>query len=316
MNAISGRACPLAYRYGAAALAGSPATAAETLYVVGGLYGNLQAMDCIEAMIKAELKPVTLVFNGDFNWFNTDDESFQRVNQAVLRHDALRGNVEFEFNAADSVSGCGCAYPDSVDQQTVDRSNHIHARLKATARRHPDIAAQLATLPLFARYKVGAITVGVVHGDAESLAGWMFDAEEMGKSQNQNRIASMFSVAEVNIFASTHTCLPALRRFALPQRHQGVVINNGAAGMPNFMDKPGGLLTRISVHASPHAPLYGTELGGVFIDSLQIEYDRALWQAAFLANWPSGSDAHESYFSRIDQGPNYALAQATSQEVL
>lgn len=316
MNEAAGRACPLAYRYGAAAVAGSRATAAETLYVVGGLYGNLQSLARIEAMAKAESRPVTLVFNGDFNWFNIDDETFQRVNQAVLRHDAILGNVEFEFNAADSVSGCGCAYPDSVDQQTVDRSNRIHDRLKATARRHPAILAQLDALPLFARYAVGAMTVGVVHGDADSLAGWMFDAAEMGKPENQHRISRMFFEAQVNIFASSHTCLPALRRFELAQGGHGIVINNGAAGMPNFRDQPGGLLTRISVHPSPHPPLYGAELGGVFIDSLKIEYDSALWQKAFLANWPLGSDAHASYFSRIDHGPDYALAQATNHETL
>ena len=315
MNEIAGRTCPLAYRYGAAALADVPAATTETLYVVGGLYGNLQALERVQAMVKAESTPVTVVFNGDFNWFNIDDDSFQRINQAVLQHDALQGNVEFEFNGTDGASGCGCAYPDTVDQDTVDRSNRIHARLKATARRHPGILSQLAALPLFARYTVGAMTVGVVHGDADSLAGWMFDPTEMGKPEKHAMICDMFGQSRVNIFASTHTCVPALHSFKLAQGRRGVVINNGAAGMPNFMDKPGGLLTRISVHPSPHPPLYGEELGGVFIDSLQIEYDRALWQESFLANWPSGSDAHQSYFSRIDQGTCYMLAQATNHQV-
>jgi hypothetical protein len=314
MNDATGRACPLAYRYGAAALAGSRVTATDTLYVVGGLYGNLQSLARIEAMLKAESTPVTLVFNGDFNWFNVDDDSFQRINRAVLQHDALQGNVEFELHGTDNASGCGCAYPDSVDQQTVDRSNRIHERLKATASRHPDILAQLAALPLFARYAVGAMTVAVVHGDGDSLAGWAFDAAEIGKPENQQRISSMFDSAQVNIFASSHTCLPALRRFALAQGQHGVVINNGAAGMPNFLHKSGGLLTRISMHPSPHPALYGAKLEGVFIDSLQIGYDSALWQESFLANWPAGSDAHQSYFSRIDQGPDYTLARATNQQ--
>jgi len=315
MNEVAGRACPLAYRYGAAALAGSPAIAAETLYVIGGLYGNSQSLDQVQAMVQAESTPVTLVFNGDFNWFNIDDDSFRRVNQAVLQHDALQGNVEFELNGTDSDSGCGCAYPDTVDQATVDRSNRIHARLKATARRHPDILAQLAALPLFARYAVGVMTVGVVHGDGDALAGWLFDTVEMGKPENQDRISSMFSQSRVNIFASTHTCLPALRRFELAQGRHGIVINNGAAGMPNFQDQPGGLLTRISVHPSPHPSRYGAALGGVFVDGLPIEYDSALWQKNFLASWPSGSDAHDSYFSRIERGPSYKLAQATHQEL-
>ena len=317
MKELAGRACPLAYRYGAAALAVSPVTVAETLYVVGGLYGNLQSLVQIEAMVQAEPAPVTLVFNGDFNWFNTDDETFERINQSVLRHDALRGNVEFELNAEGDALGCGCAYPDSVDQATVDRSNRIHAQLKATACRYPQILAQLAALPLFARYAIGSATIGVVHGDADSLAGWAFDAAELGKPENQRRICEMFTESNVDIFASTHTCLPALRRFELAdgsQRHQGIVINNGAAGMPNFQDKSGGLLTRISRHVSPHQALYRAKLGDVFIDSLQIDYDSANWQKSFLANWPVGSDAHQSYFSRIDKGPAYQLAQAVTAE--
>ena len=203
-----------------------------------------------------------------------------------------------------------------MDDATVERSNRIHARLKATARRYPDILAQLDTLPLFKRYRVGYKAVGVVHGDAESLAGWMFDATAMDEPENKCKIPGLFGRSQVDIFASTHTCLPALRRFKLAQGHHGVVVNNGAAGMPNFRDKPGGLLTRISMHPSPHPGLYGERLDGVFIDSLQINYDRALWQASFLTNWPPGSDAYQSYFSRIVHGPDYTLVRATDHEQL
>jgi hypothetical protein len=38
-----GRSCPLAYRYQPEALARPSQLAADTLYVVGGLYGNLAA---------------------------------------------------------------------------------------------------------------------------------------------------------------------------------------------------------------------------------------------------------------------------------
>ena len=300
----------MAYRYGAEALAGCVPKEATTLYVVGGLYGNLQALERIQAMARAEATPVTLFFNGDFNWFNVDDDSFQRINLAVLQHEAIQGNVEFELNAADNVSGCGCAYPAAVDQQTVDRSNRIHERLKETAQRRPDILAQLAGLSLFARYKIGAMTVGVVHGDAESLAGWLFDPAEMDQPSNKPLIAGLFARSQVNIFASTHTCAPALRSFDLAQGQNGIVINNGAAGMPNSSDTPGGLLTRISLHPSPHRTVYGARLDGVHIDGLPIEYDDALWQQNFLANWPPGSDACESYFSRITRSANCALDAA------
>ncbi len=309
MNLIAGRSCPLAYRHGAAALATAPTRPVQTLYVVGGLYGNPFALDCVQALAEAEPEPVTICFNGDFNWFNVDDEGFRAINQAVLRHHATLGNVEFEFASAQDAAGCGCAYPATVEQGVVERSNRIHAQLKNTARQHPDIMAQLAALPLFARYQIGAIRIGVVHGDADSLAGWQFDGAELDRPANQSRIATAFAAAEVDIFASSHTCLPALRHFSL-NHGQGVVVNNGAAGLPNFRGRRSGLLTRISRHASPHVPLYGSELGEVRIDALPIDYDGAAWQRHFLSLWPPGSDAHSSYFGRITDGPQYVLSQA------
>lgn len=59
----------MSYRYGPHALRSCPEQPAETLYVIGGLYGNLPALSAILAMAAREAAPVTLCFNGDFNWF-------------------------------------------------------------------------------------------------------------------------------------------------------------------------------------------------------------------------------------------------------
>ncbi len=174
-----GRLCPLRYRYGAAAIAAAPEHVAETLYVIGGLYGNLPALDAIEAMAAAEPGPVTLCFNGDFNWFNVDDAGFRAINQRVLRHSFIPGNVEAELGSGSDDAGCGCAYPESVDGAVVERSNQIHAALKRTAQRHPDLLARLEKSALAARWRVGDLRIGVVHGDADSLAGWRFDAANL-----------------------------------------------------------------------------------------------------------------------------------------
>ncbi len=116
MSDIAGRTCPLRYRYGAEAIARLPVVEAETLYVVGGLYGNLPALDAIEAMVAQEDGPVTLVFNGDFNWFNVDDAGFAEINRRVLAHHAIVGNVEAELGVDGNAAGCGCAYPEHVRQ--------------------------------------------------------------------------------------------------------------------------------------------------------------------------------------------------------
>jgi len=305
-----GRSCPLRYRYGTAALATATVREAETLYVIGGLYGNLPALDAIEAMAAAEPGPVRRVFNGDFNWFNVDPAGFDAVNRRVLAHEAILGNVEAELGADGLEAGCGCAYPAEVPEAVVQRSNRIHARLRATASAFPEILARLADLPMFARYRVGGLTVGVVHGDAESLAGWRFGVEGADDPAGRQWIEDAFAAAGVAVFASAHTCLPLLRRYA-----GGVLINNGAAGMPNFAGLRAGTITRIALRPPPVAPLYGTVLRGVHIDALPVYYDHERWCAAFQANWPEGSDAWLSYHARIVGGPAYRRAQAAGVAV-
>jgi hypothetical protein len=305
-----GRICPLRYRYGAAAIATAPVRQVDTLYVIGGLYGNLPALDAVESMAAAEPHPVTLCFNGDFNWFNVDDEGFRAVNQRVLRHHAILGNVEAELQGEADDTGCGCAYPNDVPADFVERSNRIHARLCSTAEHHPDLLAHLAGLPMFARYRVGSANVGVVHGDAESLAGWRFDKSMPQDIEESAWLRDQFDEAEVDVFASTHTCMPVLRHSGDMPRGK-VVINNGAAGMPNFSATRNGLLTRVSIHPSYHQTLYGVTLQEVHIDALPIRYDSDAWQTQFLANWPKHSAAWTSYYSRILHGPQYSMLEAS-----
>ena len=304
MAEAPGRVCPIGYRYGAAATAGAPERAAETLYVVGGLYGNRQALDAIEVMAASEAGEVRICFNGDFNWFNIDDAGFRAINERVLRHDAILGNVEAEFAQPSDEAGCGCAYPANVDDEVVERSNGIHAILKRTAARHPDILARLGALPMVARYRIGGAAIGVVHGDAEALAGWRFDPPALDDPREQPWRDAAFREAKVDVFASTHTCLPATRRYG-----DKVVSNNGAAGMPNALATRFGILTRIGVEPSPHRLLYGCKVSGAWVDSLAIAYDTVRWEREFLRNWPEGSAAWLSYFSRIANGPEYRLQE-------
>src|SRR5262249_12719678 len=123
---------------------------------------------------------------------------------------------------------------------------------------------------------------------------------------------SVRRVARVDAFASTHTCLPALRDFAL-RAGRLTVVNNGAAGMPNFSGSRLGLLSRIAVTPSPHRPLYGIERDGVHIDALALAYAADAFLARFLARWPPGSAAHAAYFQRLTVGPDHTVAQARSE---
>lgn len=305
-----GRSCPLHYRYPPAALNRPPETIADTLYVIGGLYGNGPALQAIAAMAAAEPGPVTQVFNGDFNWFNRDAAGFAAINEAVLQHTALRGNVETELAGDDGAAGCGCAYPQSVSDGDVARSNEMLAALRETARGLPRLREQLAALPMHRVAEVGGLRVAIVHGDCESLAGWAYDESALADKGGLATLASHFAASRTRIIASSHTCLPVALKLSTA-RGACLLFNNGAAGMPNFAGTAFGVITRIGVTPAPAATaLYGAVIDGVHVDALAVHYEPRQWLADFLARWPEGSAGHRSYYRRISEGPRYGLNRA------
>ncbi len=301
-----GRTCPLSYRYGAQSLARPAEIEAETLYVAGGLYGNPFALDALLRMVAAE-PAAQLVFNGDFNWFDVDDVGFERINTEVLAHHAIRGNVETELLAADGAAGCGCGYPDYVSDADVARSNAIMDVLAGTARRHPALAARLVALPMTLVAEVAGVRVGIVHGDADSLAGWSFGEEAIDAKQ----VAALFERACVRVFASSHTCLPVAQVFDTAAG-PCALINNGAAGMPNFTATGFGVVTRIASRPAPPvaAALYGATVDGVHVEALPLRFDERAWLVHFDRLWPADSPAAVSYRKRIVNGPAFTQPRA------
>jgi hypothetical protein len=319
-----GRSCPLSYRYQPEALAQPAQLEADTLYVVGGLYGNPAALGAI--LDRADQEPggpPAIVYNGDFHWLDVDPEDFRAIGEAVLARHATKGNVEAEL-ASDTDAGCGCAYPDYVTDEVVDRSNQIMTRLRATARQFPDLVRRLGDLPRYLTAGVGGHRIGVVHGDLESLAGWRLALEAMepgdplvrrqvgwrGQATTADELLDWFGRAEVSVLASTHTGLPYAQALR-DGPHRLLVINNGAAGLPNFAGTSYGVLTRVSGDLRPPADsLYGITIGTLRCDALPVRFDLGEWTARFLAQWPPGSPGHRSYFTRITGGTHLRLEQA------
>jgi hypothetical protein len=316
-----GRACPLHYRYRPEVFAAqAPATLSglDVLYVVGGLYGNTSALDRVLELFERESGRKHLIFNGDFHWFDADPAEFERVQRLVLAHTALRGNVETELAAdpgsGDADAGCGCAYPDWVGDGVVERSNRILARLRRAA--DPAQRAALADLPMWLRADVGDVRLGLVHGDAQSLAGWGFAQEHLRDAAHRDLVRDWLHRAHVDAFACTHTCLPVYQglRARVGGRRQWV-LNNGATGMPNFAGDSAGLLTRIAVTpCDAHLRRFGVRVGAVHADAIAVVPDTEAWRHRFLRQWAAGTDAHASYFDRIVQGPSYALEEAVRVE--
>jgi len=305
-----GRSCPLHYRYAPSVFNRAAEIHAETLYVVGGLYGNRFALERIFDIAQQETVKPTLVFNGDFNWFNIDQASFRDINLAVLAHHAIRGNVETELDRGDVNAGCGCAYPENVSDAEVEYSNRIMRELQVTAANFPDICERLTNLPMHLVAEVGGVKIGVTHGDAHSLAGWDFSREALSNPSAIKTRQRDFAEANVNIFACTHTCLPVIKTVPLANG-VGLIVNNGSAGMANFRESTHGLITRISrrpvqLRGSDVLSHSATRAGNLYVDLLRVDFDFAAWTHMFLSNWPEGSAAHASYFKRITHGPAFA----------
>ena len=329
--------CPLSYRLGARALRAAQTVQCQTLYAVGGLYGNMHALSAIRERAAQELTPPTLIFNGDFNFFNCEPSWWHDLNRDIMRsprHIATAGNVEVESSAiAPSGLGCGCGYPAYVSTGVVERSDRIVAALRdaAAAAAAPELLGWLRALPLALVAEVGGRRVGIVHGDVESLAGWGLGVEEAMSPPDEPLRAALgcgdpasqqylpptpretalgwMEEAEVVGLVCTHTCLPhgqAYRDSRGGAAEWGrAVFNNGSAGMPNFEGQRFGLITRVSadLHAVPPDSLYGVAAGGLRFDALPVHYDHDGWMAQFEAVWPAGSDAHASYHARLVRGP-------------
>ena len=300
-----GRACPVDSRYGERALAGPATLCADTLWIAGGLYGNSFALSSLEALYAEERGESALLFNGDFHWFDIDAAMFSAIDRGVAVHAATRGNVETELAQPQAGAGCGCGYPDWVGDEDVERSNRIMERLKETAGRVPGTAERLVALPMYRIAEAGGVRIAIVHGDADSLAGWKFSQEHLATPQGRDDARRALLAANVSVFASSHTCLPVLQAIG----EAGLIVNNGSAGMPNFAGTSYGLATRIALTPHPKA-LYRARSGPLHVEAIPIEFDAPAWRAAFLAQWPHGSDAHASYFERIAKGPRYDVNDA------
>jgi hypothetical protein len=308
-----GRSCPLHYLYSPASLARAAELHADTLYVIGGLYGNPLALDALDALLAREGRPASVVFNGDFHWFDRKPELFRDVNERVFKHIAIRGNVETQFSADDDAAGCGCAYPEWVGDEVVERSNTIESALRLTARQFPNLARGIAELPMNLVAQVGNARIAIVHGDGTSLAGWGFCRRTLASERGRTRAAQWLHAANADVFACTHTCEPVCVRVDGAADHRaGVIINNGAAGMPNFIDTRYGVVTRIATRpaAADMPVLYGTTIAGIHIEALALHYNHTQWWGQFEAMWPSGSAANLSYGARIRDGGQLDIGQA------
>ena len=292
--------CPLDY---ALSFDVTPTQHCDTLYVVGGLYGNGEALEALKRRIEPE---ALVVFNGDIHWFDASIELFMRIEEEIVPFVLLNGNVEMELSReVKSGAGCGCFYPTCVSEETKAWAHEIHAILSEMVDTHlPTYKKKFQERKTCLSVLVGEHTVAITHGDETSLAGWECSRENLRKEARQRALNAWFETNRFSVLASSHTCEAAL--LAL---ENGVLINNGAAGLPNFKGLGSGLVTRISTTPAPKA-LYGTRFENLFIDAICLEYDFEAFKRQFCAIWKEESPASRSYWKRITHGVNQAPNEA------
>ena len=228
--------CSPAYVTNAQDLAdASQDTDCDVLYVVGGLYGNVAALDALEEGIERERRhglAVEVCFNGDFNFFNATSKTWARINQGVraLGH-ATAGNVEREALKRDG--GCGCAYPDYVDGAFADRASVIVERLRTVASADPDIVEWLAGLPLSKTYVVGGVRVCCLHGFVRGV--------EVKRDTRRWRAGGLHT-----------TSTPSARRCAETERHASTGAERGKNNSQTPHRRPG-LRERLGLFIGPPA---------------------------------------------------------------
>lgn len=322
---VPGRVCPAGYAYQAGALQMPAVLRADTLYVAGGLYGNPEALDALEALARADIRngeQVAIVFNGDFHWFDADADWFLTIHERTRQWTRLAGNVELELAEPSVGTGCGCAYPKHIADSMVQRSNAIMQRLQdAAARVDKALPGRLSRL-LFAQ--VGSARVLCLHGDTEAVAGWRFAAENLPPIDSRLRqrldvsspvtalsaLEADFRACEANIIACSHTCLPVYCRLDVDGTEH-ILANNGASGMPNFDDMCCGIATRISTNLIPPPDsLFGIAADNLRCDAVKLNYDQSRWLKRFLSVWSEGSSAHVGYFERLNGNVRYSVKEA------
>ncbi len=150
------------------------------------------------------------------------------------------------------------------------------------------------------------LRIGIVHGDAAALAGWRFAQDALDDPKRRAWLADVARAPRRSTCSPRPT--PASRRCATSRCAGGrlTVINNGAAGMPNFAG------TRLRRH---HAHRHDAVAAPAALrPATRRRSHRRAWRSTttsdafldrFLKRWPQGSPAHASYYRRIVDGPDY-----------
>ena len=212
MRRLPGRSCPLHYRY-------DPTPCARRQQMTGPTTYSMSSAACtatsrrwsrscvLYAREVGRRRDKRLVFNGDFHWFDADAGSFERIQTpgaGASTRCAAMSRPSSPIGQTDSDAGCGCAYPDWVDDGVVERSNRILQRLRATARPYPALRAAGGPADVAARRRGRRCAWPSCTATPQSLAGWGFAAGAPARCRRTgDKLRGWFDAA------TGRRCLPA-----------------------------------------------------------------------------------------------------------
>ena len=300
-----GRVTPPDYHLSLSIFKAEPALSCDTLIVAGGVYGNPFALDALDELVVQENGKLLVVLNGDIHWFDKSAENFSAIEERIRPYLPLIGNVEAELRrVVDIGAGCGCSYPECTSDAAVSRSNNIHYVLSSALAQRFDLKALLEERLPAVVVNVGGKKVGISHGDEKLISGWGCSRESLQEVTRQAELDCWMVETGVDILTTTHTCAPVAIKLK-----NGIVINNGASGMPNFSGQKHGLIVRISINAFTE-PVFSAHYDDIFVEAIPLYYNHEGYLAWFDQLWPALSPASLSYRDRIINGPDDSIENA------
>ena len=304
-----GRSCPTAYRYAPRALRPRAGRRGRDALVVGGLYGNVEALDEVARHGGARARRRRRSSSTATSTGSTrPPDDFRRVagrGAAPCRPARQRGDGDRRRGLAAPAA----AAPIPLDVSDAGRRRAPTRSWRGCARRRarfPAARRALAALPMHARGARGRGARGH-RARRRVLAGRLGVRAGRPRRPRPSPLARqrVRGMRGVDVFASSHTCLPALRAFDF---------GHGRGG--GRQQRRGGHaeLRRRALrrdHAHLGAPAPGTPCtarGWPAFSSTRspCATTRPPGRARFIASWPAGSAAHDSYFRRIAHGPGFA----------
>ena len=170
----------------------------STLYIVGGLYGNIESLKEINKMIEKD-KDILLIFNGDMHWFDKSADDFKKIEDMSENSQKLLGNVEKELFREGDYNGCGCSYPSYVSDDIVNRSNIIHKELKKVMDILPKYKNILSGRKKNITVEMMGQKIAITHGDEKSLSGWECSNESLERDERQNELDNWFIENDIDM---------------------------------------------------------------------------------------------------------------------